>query len=406
VLRLRLPRDLASPRHAALLLFYEACVKDALNETTYAAAEAGLRFEFEAALEGVRLGIDGYDASAGRLLGAVLAGLRDCPLSAERFAALKDRLLRELAAFERVDAYQTLLESRRRVVREFHYRPDELLPVARTLSLAQVRDFARQLYTRGKLEMLSYGNLGPAEAVATARKVAQGLHPAAVPSAQLLRRRLLAMPAGQSIRSSETLKVNNSAYRRELVLGGDTPELRAATLALSAFMGPLVYSELRTQQQLGYIVFGGAGAEGRTQFAYFIVQSGDYAADEVEARADALIAQLPARLEALPAAEWQTIVEGVRAKLLEKDKTIAERARRLFELAYEQDADWERQAATLAALERLTPQRTAAILAAAMAPGTGRSRTFLGFARDHQPKRPPVVTFTEAAAWKARQRFE
>ena len=300
----------------------------------------------------------------------------------------------------------TLQESRRRVVREFHYRPDELLPVARELTLAQVQSFAHSLYARGKLEALSYGNLGPTEAVATARRVAAALRPAAVAPEQLLRRRLLSMPAGQSVRTSEALLVNNSAFRREVALGGNAPELRAATLVLSAFLGPVVYTELRTKQQLGYIVFGGAGDEGATQFAYFIVQSGDYPADVIESRADVLIRTLPAQLEALADSEWQTIVAGVRTKLLEKDKSISERAGRLFELAYERQADWTRTAATLSALERLTQQRAAAILGTALAPATARSRSFLGFSREHKAQTAPSVSFTDPAAWKARQRYE
>jgi insulysin len=406
MLRWRLPRAMASRRNATLLRFYEACVKESLNETTYTASEAGLRFEFGASLEGVQLSVDGYDASAGRLLDEVLAGLRDCPLSTDRFAALKDRLLRELAAFDRADAYLTLQESRRRVVREFHFRPDEMLPVARDLTLAQVRAFARTLYARGKLEALSYGNVGPVEAVAAARRVVAVLRPGAVPEAQQLRRRLLVMPPGQPVRTSETLQVNNSAFRRELLLGSDTPEMRAATLALSAFVGPLVYTELRTKQQLGYIVFGGAGDERHTQFAYFIIQSGDYPADVLETRAEAVIQQLPAQLEALPDSEWQTIVAGVRAKLLEKDKSVGERAGRLFELAYEHRADWTRTQATLTALSSLTKQRTAAILASAMAPKTARARTFLGFSRDHKAIAPPAVSFTDLGRWKAQQRYE
>ena len=406
VSRLRLPRAMATLRNATLLRFYEACIKEALNETTYAAAEAGLQFGFSASLEGVQISIDGYDASARRLLDSVLVAARGCPLSQGRFAALKDRLLRELSAFDRVDAYVTQQESRRRVVREFHFRPDEMLPVARELTLAQVQGFARNLYARGKLEALSYGNLGAADAVAVARATAAALRPAKLADASLLRRRLLAMPQGRTLRVVENLKVNNSAFRREVVLGSDTPEMRAATLALSAFMGPPVYDELRTKQQLGYIVFGGAGNEAHSQFAYFIIQSGDYAADELEARADAVIKQLPAQLEALPDAEWQTIVAGVRAKLLEKDKSIAERAVRLFELAYEQGADWRRQETTVAALDSLTKQRAAAILAAALDPKTTRSRTFLAYSRDHQAKTPAAMTLDDAVAWKARQRFE
>ena len=406
VLRVRLPRSMATPRNATLLRFYEACVKESLNETTYAASEVGLHFSFSASLMGVQLSVDGYDASTGRLLDEVVAGLRDCPLQEERFAALKDRLLRELTAFDRVDAYMTLLESRRRVVREFHYRPDETLPLAREVTLAQVRAFARALYARGKVEALSHGNIGPVEAVAAVRRVSAALQVAPAPEAQLLRPRLHAMVPGQAVRTSEQLQVNNSAFRREVMLGKDTPEVRAATLALAAFVGPPIYAELRTQQQLGYIVFGGAANENHSEFAFFIIQSGDYPADVLETRAGAVIAQLPARLEALPDAEWQTIVAGVRAKLLEKDKSVAARAGRLFALAYERDADWARDEATLAALDTLTKQRTAAIFGSALAPKTARTRTFLGFARDHKAQTPPAVSFTDAAKWKAQQRYE
>ena len=405
-MRVRLPRRTASVRHATLLRFYEACVKESLVEAIYPAAEAGLGFEFQASLEGVRLGIDGYDTSTGRLLDEVLKPLRDCSLPSARFAALKDRLVRELSAFERVDAYQTLSESRRRVVREFHYRPDEMLPVARDLTLPQVQAFARSLYRRGKLEALSYGNIGATDVVAVARRVGAALRLAAVPDKELLHRRLLVQRAGQTVRTSEALKVNNSAFRRDVALGNDSAPVRAAALALSSFVGPLVYNELRTQQQLGYIVFGGAGSEGRSQFAYFIIQSSDHPADELESRADQVIRELPSRLQALDGAQWQTIVDGVRAKLEEKDKSIGERARRLFELAYEYDADWARSQTTINALSRLTQQDAAALLASALRADTARNRVFLGFARDVRPIKPPVVTFSDPGAWKARQRYE
>lgn len=404
--RFVLPRDRATLRDAVRLAFYAACIDEALTETSYVAAEAGLRFRLSASLEGVSFGVEGYDASAAKLLDEVAPRLRDCPIEPARFDAIKDRLLRGLAAFERVDAYQTITESRRRVVRELHYRPDEMLPVARETTLAEVRDFARALYARGKLEMLAHGNVGADEAAAVARRVAAALAPAPLPEAKLLRRRLLAMAPGEAIVGSEPLAVNNSAYRRELLLGADTPELRAFSEALSAFVGPATYTELRTRQQLGYIVWGGAGNEDRTQFAYFIVQSGDHPADVLAARTDAFVATLPAQFAALTEDDWQTIKTGVRARLLEKDKSIAERAARLFALAYERGADWGRDAATLAALQTLTRDRAAALLAEALAPATQRSRSFLGFARQHAPAQPVATSFADARKWKATRRYE
>ncbi len=403
--RFRLPRERATLEDSVLLRFYEACVNEALNEIAYTAGVAGLDVSVATALEGVQVTINGYDESAERLLEAVTAKLLAIDLPEERFAAIKDRLVRGLRNFPRADAWQILLETRRSVVREFHFRPDEQLPVAERMTLAEVRAFPRRLFAAGRLESLVHGNVTAAQAIAATRRVAATLKAAPLAEAQLLRRRLLVQPAGEALAGSERLEVNNSAYREEFVLGGDEPEVRAATLVLANFIAEPYFSEMRTRQQLGYTVFGGAGDEGRTNFAYFIIQSGDHPADFVAERSRAFIAGLPAALRALPDEAWEMIVAGSRANLEERDKTIAERAVRLFNLAYEYDGDWGRREETLAALDALTRERAVELLEAALDPAGGRSRTFLGFARQHEPAAPPPDDFGDRADWKGRRDY-
>ncbi len=409
LLRHRLPRSLASLRTATLLPFYEACLRETLNETTYRAAEAGQRFVFSASLEGVVIAIEGWDEASGRLLDAVAPQLTDCPLPEARFAALKDRLLRGLSAFRSADAYISVRETRRALVREFYATPADMLPLAQTVTLAQVRGFAKALYSQGRLEALAYGNLGPAQAVAAVRHVAAQLKTSGPPEAQLLRNRQLVSLPGQDLRSSQKLEVNNSTLRREYRLGDDGPEARAAALLISAAIGDPFYTEMRTQQQLGYIVQANAFEDERSTVALFMIQSGDYRADELEARADRFIQTLPAQLAALPPEAWQTIVAGVRARLEARDKSILERAQRLFGLAYERRADWSRTEATLAALDGLTQARVGQVLQTALAPNTRQLRNFLGFARDHQaPAGSPAAldSIGNRADWKRRQRYE
>ena len=251
-----------------------------------------------------------------------------------------------------------------------------------------------------------HGNVTADTARADARRFAAALKIAPVADTALLRRRLLVAQPGEAIRTSEKLIVNNSAYRREYILGGDTPELRATTLVLANFIGEPFYSEMRTRQQLGYIVFGGAGDEEKSNFAYFIIQSGDHPADEVETQADAYIAQLPGVLAALTDEQWSTIVDGVRSQLEEKDKTIAERAARFFDLAYNRGAQWGRKDETIAALDHLTKQRAGEILTRALDPATRQIRTFLGFAKQHEPKTPPATTFSDRATWKQTRKYQ
>lgn len=406
-LRFRLPRDRASLRTAVLLRYYEACVGEVLNETTYRAAEAGLHFALGASLDGgVQMAVEGYDAGAGRLLEAVTPALTDCALAPARFDALKDRLLRELAAFERVDAYLALRESRLRLVREFHWRPDEQLPVAREITLAELRAFARSLYARGRLEALSHGNVGPTEAAAAVRRLAAALKTKPAAAADLLRRRMLVGQPGEALRTRERLAGNNSAWRAEFALGPDDPERRAAAAVLASFVAEPVYTELRTRQQLGYIVSATALEDARRLLVNVVVQSGTHPADELEARGRAVLAQLPAQLAALPDTAWQTLVDGVRDALREQDKTIAARTARLFLLAYEYPGDWGRRDATLAALGRLTRARTVELLSTALDPRTAQSRSFLGFARDHAPGAAAMAAIEDVRAFKRGRRYE
>jgi len=405
IYRFRLPRDRSTLRDSVLLTFYQACVNEAFNETNYTAAMAGLSVGLSADLEGVQLTVGGYSESADRLLSTALGSLVDFDLSEERFAAIKDNLVRGLRNFSLGEAWEIILETRRSVIREFHYRPQEQLPVAESITLQDVRDFARSLYARGRIEALVAGNVTPEQAEATAREVVGAIGLSPVPDADLLRRRLLDQPAGTALQLNEDYAVNNSAYRQEYMLPGNGAETRAATLVLANLISEPFYSELRTRQQLGYIVSGYAGNELNTYFAYFIVQSGEYPADALQSRSELVISQLPSLLRQLPDEAWSFLVDGARAALEEEDKTVAQRASRLFQLAYDFDADWSRRQDTLRALEQLTPERLGEILSQTLNPTTWRKRTFLGYARTHDNSGAPTPNIIDRDAWKAGQTY-
>jgi insulysin len=403
---LRMPRSLATLEDAVLLRLYAACVCEALNETTYPAAEAGLDYTLEATPDGLAFSVSGYDESAGRLLDTLAAGLVEIDLTAERYAALQDALVRELSSFLRAEAYAVAGATLRATVFENNHRPDELLPVTQRATLGDIRAFAKKLRSGARLEALAYGNLTAAEAAATARRVAEKLAVAPPPAADpLLAPRLLVRAAAADILAVEKLPGNNSAYLRDYILGPDDPEHRAATLILGNFVGEPFFTELRTRQQLGYVAQAWATTRETQTTLNFLIQSGTHPADELAARAETFIATLPAQLAALTDDEWTALVEGARAQLEEKDKTIPARADRLFTLAYRRAADWARREETLKALDRLDKSRVEQLLKTALAPDTRRQATILAYARDHAPKTEQTPTFTDRPAWKKTQTY-
>ena len=108
----------------------------------------------------------------------------------------------------------------------------------------------------------------------------------------------------------------------DIAHNGVSPLPHRATLLL-AVLSPVVYeqafNELRTNQQLGYIVWGSARASSGVGHIQIDVQSSVVSPDEVQKRIDAFLhKQMPEFLQALDGEAWQDLVNGAIAKWTEQ----------------------------------------------------------------------------------------
>jgi secreted Zn-dependent insulinase-like peptidase len=181
--------------------------------------------------------------------------------------------------------------------------------------------------------------------------------------------------------------------------------VRAASLVLDAFLSPLFYTEMRTRQQLGYIVGSGPSASLRERGLVFVIQSSTHAAADVRQRGQAMLAGLPAALAAVGDAEWATLKAGVRSQLEEKPTSIAARAERLFNEAFLYDREWGRAQASLAALDALTKAEAAQMLADALDPAKSRQRHVLLDPVGRAPAQAVATSFADRETWKKQRQY-
>ena len=93
----------------------------------------------------------------------------------------------------------------------------------------------------------------------------------------------------ETIQYVNKLLVNNSCFYREYVVGKDSPELRASTKVIGTALQQPFLTEMRTNQQLGYIVGSYPNNKDKTYYLSFLIQSGEYSADNVNERAEKFI---------------------------------------------------------------------------------------------------------------------
>lgn len=398
-------KAMATANNAALMQLFALGLTDAMDAAIADAGLAGVQITPAASLAEVRLTVSGYGDAPAKFADYFASQLKTVSVSPQRFDALKELAMRSLRSYAQLEANVLARDRRDAMSQQAFFLPDEMISWVEGAKWSDVQAMAKRYFAAGKLEALAHGHITAEEASTFTRNVAKHIGATPLAEDQLLRRRHLSIAAGEHVIDASTIEGPNSAYMSDYLLDDDKPATRAAAAVLGGFIREPFFTELRTKQQLGYIVGSNFSASNRERFATTVIQSSTHSPDDLRTRAEAYLATLPATLAALPDAQWATLVAGARSTLEQQPKSIAEKAEFFFNLAYTFDGEWERRQETLAALDKLTKAEAAAILKRVMSAETAKRRTVMLTSKAHTPKTPILASFTERNEWKAKRQY-
>lgn len=394
-------RKTASAHSVAMLRLLDRTLGDSMSAALGDAGLAGVEFKSEPSVEGYRFTVSGYGDAPARFAQYVAAQLRSYTVTPERFEAMKELALREIKSYAQTEAYMLARDRRDAMVREFQFLPTEQMSAVEKATISEIQSFSKTYFAQGRMEVLIHGNLSPEEAQNVTRDIAVKVGSKAAKPQDLLRRKHLAIAAGDNVVDAGPIAGVNSALILDYQLPDESPATRAAALVLGNFFSEPFYSELRTRQQLGYIVGSASTTSLRSRYFTFIVQSSDYGPQELRKRSEAFIATLPTALAAVTDAQWTTLMAGARANLEEKPKGIEEKADGLFVLTYDYNGEWSRRQQALAALSTLTKDQAIALLTQTLTGAKTQRRTVMLSASKHPVEGEIKAAFTERGTWKA-----
>lgn len=383
-----------TPRDVALARLYEAGLAEALDEFAYPVREAGLNFEVTATKSGFTLRFGGYSSGLLALMDLVAARLKDVDITPERFAAVKERMQRGLEnqrfdqPYQQSSYYRELLLTQPAVSREAQLAA--LAPV----TLADVRGYARRAYRRVYVQGVVAGNLVPDAARAAIEKLLSRLDAQPLPPALRVEEEIRSLPAQANQVFSQRLDVNNSVINAYYQAGRSEPRLRGALLIIGRRLQDSYYQSLRTQQQLGYIVWAGMGQTRKTLNFTFIVQSGAYPADVLLERTEQFIPRFIAEFKALPEVAFEGYRTAVIQAKLERDHNLGETAQRLFWVAFQNDAKWDYVSEDIRAVESLKRAEVERILERVLTGDLRRRLVIRLIGKEHKagPPKGQVIT--------------
>ncbi|HUJ75068.1 MAG TPA: insulinase family protein, partial [bacterium] len=313
--------------------------------------------------------------------------MRNVDVTPEVFAALKDGYRRGLQNRRFAEPYAQA-QVDQRLLLEHPSVPDEaLLEALGPVTLEQVQEYARHLFDRVYVQGVVVGNLDPEQARQGIQKLLETLHSRPLPRAQRVEEQVQPLPEGADSVLAQRLAVSNSLALVYSQAGQTTPTLRAALQLIARPLEDSYYFNLRTQQQLGYIVYAGTSQIQKTLGLAMLAQSGTYPADVLLARTEAFVPRFIAQFQDLPQQSFDQYRMAVLQSKLQRDKTLDDTAQRLFYTAFRNDADWDYLSADLRATEALRKPVVLRLLQQTLAAPSRRRLVIELFGKD-APARP------------------
>ncbi|MEZ8143413.1 peptidase M16 [Enterovibrio norvegicus FF-454] len=315
---------------------------EAINEAAYPAEVAGLSYNLYAHQGGVTLKLSGFNEKLPILLDLVLDKFANRDFKPERFEIIKTQLLRSWKNATQNKPISRLYNAMTGILQPNNPPYEALIEALEPLDVSTLPNFVNRVMSELHVEMFVYGNWQKHQTLALAESVKDAL-------------RVHDQRYQESIRPLVMLKgAGNAAYHLDcsnqdsaVLVYYQSHGTTAQDVALFTFAQHLVsaifFNELRTKQQLGYMVGSGNMPLNRHPGLIFYVQSPQAGPTKlIEAIDDFLNAFFLVLLE-LNEAQWQASKEGLIAQIDEPDANLRARGQRLWVSIGNKDEKFEQR---------------------------------------------------------------
>lgn len=352
-----------SARESLLNQLYARAIVYSATEQLDQMQRAGYQANFSAGANGLEITLKGYSQAFASAAHALFASgenvLRTVNISEEAFLALRQSLQRDIESAEQDAAIQSLITDAGYFRTQNSYRLKDYKTEISKVSIKDLRDFVHRFYQKIALEGLVYGNLRKSELQDLSQNIFAATRSqilSQVEIQQILQKEIQLKPA-QKIAYISTGANNNNAFISFVDTGPATPGQYALAQLVGNFVAADYYTELRSNQQLGYIVQGGFTERASKDIARFVflIQSANHAPDLLIKKSDdflkSFLLKLDEKVDSIFPTNVSSLVTQWRSRPTDMDGKFSD----FSHLLKVREANWKFYEELIAEVQKITP---------------------------------------------------
>lgn len=393
---LRNPAAMDSAKNQVMFALNDYLAGIALDQLSNQAAVGGIGFSTNAN-NGLMLNANGYTQRLPQLFKALLEGYFSYTATEEQLEQAKSWYAQMMDSAEKGKAFDQAIMPVQMLSQVPYFQREERRALLPSITLDEVMAYRAALKTNARPEFLVVGNMSEDQAKTLAQDVRTQL---GAKGTEWCRNQDVLVDKQQNVIFEKPGSSTDSALAAVFVpTGYDEYASSAYSAVLGQIVQPWFYSQLRTEEQLGYAVFAFSMNVGRQWGMGFLLQSSDKQPDYLWQRFQAFFPEAEAKLRAMKPEEFAQIQQAVIAQITQPPQTLAEEASKISKDFDRGNMRFDSHDKVVAEIKQLTPQNVADFFHQAVVAPQGMA--ILSQVSGSQSKKADVTPPAGWTVWKS-----
>ena len=342
-------------RSEVLAQLFTKMLREQLNEELYPATLTGLSFDVYSHLRGISIRITGFDDKQEVLLSRILDEL-SADLDPAVFEQKKKSMIDKFNNEKHDTPYLRLYDQANDLLVQKSWPNTLLLEELKTVDLGDVKAFQESFFKVIDVVGLSHGNVNESDAmqlVDVIRAKLTGKH-----SLQTVKQSsVVELPVGTKTMVSIGLEHEDAAVVLFKQGKGKSPADKASMYMLYQLIEAPFFHQLRTIEQLGYVVSASPYVNLNVPYIAMIIESPTTSAAKIIERINVFITQFGSTLSELTEQEFEAVKRGLIIKIDKKDETLENRSNRYWAEIDRENYDFDSRKQLIDAISDLTREQ-------------------------------------------------
>ena len=335
------PRVYDTVENLARSRLYIAAVREGLNEVVYPIQMAGLSYHLGIEKKGVTLSIGGYSERISDLLHLVAKNLTKISIDEQKFNDLKRALIRAVENRRLSQAYSRAGYFNRRLWLVKQYSEERLIEGLKSVTFDDLKEYVKRLYENVFITGVAHGNWTEDKVRQSLEVLLAEIKSRPLPVEERYREEVEVLDTGEIVLLSKKVDDNNNALLYGLQIGEMDFTNHAKASLVASIVETDFYTQLRTNQQLGYIVWSYNNRIEDRLFFRLVIQSATYDPFELKARVETWMSRTKKIFDKLTDDEFERHRKGLIVSLEKKGDSVAEVTGNLYYYATQEKGNFE-----------------------------------------------------------------